>query len=106
MRSSKSIEPPISAEDQGRFREVQQLAYRCVGEVGAALRPGITERQAAARIRSWLIEHGVADWFHTPFAWFGDRSTLKGMRNPLKFFPTTRPLEEGMPYILDVAPVV
>ena len=106
MRSSKSIAAPVSPEEQERFREVQQLAYRCVGEVGAALRPGITERQAAARIRSWLMDHGVEDWFHTPFAWFGDRTTLKGMRNPLRFFPSNRALEEGMPYILDVAPVV
>jgi Xaa-Pro aminopeptidase len=106
MRSSQSIPAPVSPEDQARFREVQQLAYRCVGEVGAALRPGVTERQAAARIRSWLVEHGVEDWFHIPFAWFGDRTTLKGMRNPLRFFPSNRALEEGMPYILDVAPVV
>jgi Xaa-Pro aminopeptidase len=105
MKSSESIRPPVAPADLERFREVQQLAYRCVGEVGAALRPGITERQAAGRIRRWLLDNGVEDWFHTPFAWFGDRTTLKGMRNPLKFFPSARRLEEGMPYILDVAPV-
>src|SRR5687767_4160280 len=105
MKSSESIRPPVAPADLERFREVQQLAYRCVGEVGAALRPGITERQAAGRIRRWLLDNGVEDWFHTPFAWFGDRTTLKGMRNPFKFFPTNRRLEEGMPYILDVAPV-
>ena len=65
----------------------------------------MTERQAAARLRRRLIADGVEDWFHTPFAWFGDRTTLQGFRNPLKFFPTSRRLEDGMPYILDVAPV-
>ncbi len=106
MRSKASIPAPGAPEDLARFRETQQLAYRCVGEVGAALAPGVTERQAAGRIRTWLLDNGVDDWFHTPFAWFGDRTTLRGMRNPLKFFPSTRRLEEGMPYILDVAPVV
>lgn len=106
MRLSRSVRPPVEPADLERFREVQQLAYRCVGEVGAALRPGMTERQAAGRIRRWLLDNGVEDWFHTPFAWFGDRTTLRGMRNPLKFFPSTRKLDEGMPYILDVAPVV
>ncbi|MGH2793847.1 MAG: M24 family metallopeptidase, partial [Actinomycetota bacterium] len=103
MRSSKSIAPATAPEDLARFREVQQLAYRCVGEVGGALRPGITERQAAGRIRRWLLDNGVEDWFHTPFACFGDRTTLKGMRNPFKFFPSNRRLVDGMPYILDVA---
>lgn len=98
---SSFVPPP---DDLARIREVQQLAYRCAKSVAADLRPGITERQAAARLKRRLVEAGVEDWFHVPFAWFGDRTTL-AWRNPLKFFPTRRRLEEGMPYILDVAPV-
>src|SRR5437899_94679 len=99
---SSSVPP---AADLARIRGVQALAYRCAEQVAAELRPGVTEKQAAARLRRGLTEEGVEDWFHVPFAWFGDRTTLQGFRNPLRFFPTARRLEEGMPYILDVAPV-
>jgi Xaa-Pro aminopeptidase len=99
---SSSVPP---AADLTRIRGVQALAYRCAERVASELRPGVTERQAAARLRRRLVAEGVDDWFHTPFAWFGDRTTLKGFRNPLRFFPTSRRLEDGMPYILDVAPV-
>lgn len=88
------------------FREVQRLAYGCAEAVAAGLEPGVTERQAAARMRSWLLERGVDDWFHLPFAWFGDRTAFEGFHLPHQFFPTGRRLEEGMPYILDVAPIV
>ncbi len=88
-----------------RFREVQQLAYAAAQSVASTLEPGVTERQAARRIRAYLAERGVQDWFHTPFAWFGDRTAFRGFRTPLQFFPTHRRLEEGMPFILDCAPV-
>jgi Xaa-Pro aminopeptidase len=105
MKIVRGSTAPDQAE-QDRIRSVQQLAYRCAESVAGELRPGISERQAAARLKRRLLEEGVEDWFHIPFAWFGDRTTLKAMgRNPLRFFPTGRRLEEGMPYILDVAPV-
>jgi Xaa-Pro aminopeptidase len=105
MKTSPSSAAP-SALEQARIRAVQQLAYRTAEGVARELRPGITERQAASRLKRRLIEEGVEDWFHVPFAWFGDRTTLEAMgRVPLRFFPTNRRLEEGMPYILDVAPV-
>jgi Xaa-Pro aminopeptidase len=93
-------------DDLDRFREVQRLAYRCAETVGAGLEPGVTEREAAARMRRWLLDRGVDDWFHLPFAWFGDRTAFVGFHLPHQFFPTNRRLEEGMPYILDVAPIV
>lgn len=55
--------------------------------------------------REWLRERGVRDWFHLPFAWFGDRTAFAGFKVPLQFFPTNRKLEPGMPFILDLAPV-
>jgi Xaa-Pro aminopeptidase len=105
MKSSRE-QAPSRPEDLDRFRAVQQLAYRCAEQVASALVPGVTERQASARLGRLLRENGADDWFHVPFAWFGDRTTLKGFRNPFKFFPTNRRLREGMPYILDVAPIV
>lgn len=87
------------------FREVQRLAYACAEAVAAQLRPGVTEREAARMQRDRLRERGVRDWFHLPFAWFGDRTAFAGFRVPLQFFPTNRRLEQGMPFILDMAPV-
>jgi Xaa-Pro aminopeptidase len=101
-----------TAHDRGRlscelsgFREVQRLAYECAETVAAQLRPGVTEREAARMQRDWLRERGVRDWFHLPFAWFGDRTAFAGFKIPLQFFPTGRRLEPGMPFILDMAPV-
>lgn len=94
----------LAAELAG-FRRVQRLAYACAEAVAARLEPGITEREAARMQREWLRERGVRDWFHLPFAWFGDRTAFVNFRIPLQFFPTGRRLEPGMPFILDLAPV-
>ncbi|GGO86406.1 M24 family metallopeptidase [Wenjunlia tyrosinilytica] len=88
------------------FRDVQRLAYECAQAIAARLRPGVTERQAARAARRWLVERGVRDWFHLPFAWFGDRTAFAGFKLPTQFFPTNRRLEPGMPFILDMAPVL
>jgi Xaa-Pro aminopeptidase len=87
------------------FKRVQRLAYECAEAVAARLEPGVTEREAARMQREWLRERGVRDWFHLPFAWFGDRTAFANFRIPLQFFPTDRALEPGMPFILDLAPV-
>ncbi|MCW8380652.1 M24 family metallopeptidase [Streptomyces justiciae] len=97
---------PYDATDIDRFRELQQLAYRCAERVAAWLEPEVTERQAAARLRRELVAEGVEDFFHVPFAWFGDRTAFRHFKTPLQFFAGRRKLEEGMPYILDCAPVV
>lgn len=97
--------------DLAAFREVQQLAYRCAETVAAELRPGMTERQAARMMKDWLLGQGVDDWFHQPFAWFGDRSAFRGFIGfrhlggfNLAFYPSSRRLEADMPFILDCAP--
>ncbi|MFC5719819.1 M24 family metallopeptidase [Streptomyces gamaensis] len=95
---------PGPAELDG-FRAAQRLAYACAEAVAAQLRPGVTEREAARMQREWLRERGVRDWFHLPFAWFGDRTAFAGFRVPLQFFPTERRLAPGMPFVLDMAPV-
>lgn len=89
-----------------RFRDVQRLAYRCTTEVAAELGNGVTEREAATRLRQRLEDAGVVHFFHEPFAWFGDRTSFQGMSRPLDFFPSTQKLRPGMPAILDVAPAV
>ncbi|UNO40889.1 M24 family metallopeptidase [Streptomyces sp. MST-110588] len=94
-----------TAELRG-FRDVQRLAYACAEAVAAQLRPGVTERDAARMQREWLRERGVRDWFHLPFAWFGDRTAFVGIRLPTQFFPGNRRLEPGMPFILDMAPIL
>ncbi|WP_369200315.1 M24 family metallopeptidase [Streptomyces sp. PU-14G] len=94
-----------AAVDLRGYRKVQQLAYACAESVAARLRPGVTEREAARMQREWLRERGVRDWFHLPFAWFGDRTAFAGFAVPLRSFPTDRKLEPGMPFILDLAPV-
>jgi Xaa-Pro aminopeptidase len=105
-RSRRDPATWLSPPELDRFRSVQRLAYRCAEEVAGRLQPGITERQAAGMMRRWLEANGVDDWFHVPFAWFGDRSAFRGFRWSLQFFPTNRALEDGMPFILDMAPIV
>lgn len=95
-----------TAEEISRFREVQKLAYRCVTAVESELRAGMTERVVTRLMARWLRDHGVSEYFHTPFAWFGDRTSFSGRWNALQFAPTRRMLEPGMPVILDVAPSV
>lgn len=88
-----------------RHRAVQRLAYRCAEEVATGLTAGVTEREAARRLRVALADSGVVESLHKPFAWFGDRTALRWL-SPLHFFPTNRRLEEGMAFILDCAPIV
>ena len=95
-----------SDEELAKFREVQRLAYAGAEAVGAALEVGMTEREAARELRQWLTDAGVDDWFHLPFAWFGDRTAFRGFKQPLQFFPTKRKLEADMPVILDCAPMI
>lgn len=97
--------PRELASDLRGFQRVQRLAYECAQEVAARLKPGVTEREAARMQREWLRARGVRDWFHLPFAWFGDRTAFVGFRVPLSSSRPTMRLEPGMPFILDMAPV-
>ena len=89
-----------------RFRQVQALAYDCVQAVEQQLETGMTEKQAAGMMKTWLDERGVDSYLHKPFAWFGERTAFTGFWSDFHFFPTDRRLEKGMPVILDVAPTV
>lgn len=93
-------------DDLDGFRAAQRLAYAAAEAVAAELKPGMTEKQAARLQETWLLDHGVTDWLHAPFAWFGDRTAFQGFKVALQFLPTNRRLEENMPFILDNAPVL
>ncbi len=93
-------------DELAEFRQVQHLAYQCAEEVAKELKPGMTEKQAAKMQKVWLLDHGVTDFFHAPFAWFGERTAFNNFKIALQFFPTNKRLEEGMPFILDNAPIL
>ncbi len=102
---------PFTPSELAGFQKTQRLAYECAESIARELTPGITEREVAKRMYQWLRNRGIDDWFHKPFVWFGNRTAfdgpigfkyLKGF-NPA-FYPTNRPLDEGMPFILDCAP--
>lgn len=105
MTSAATARTPATKDLDG-FRRSQRLAYACAQAVADTLEVGVTEKQAAAAMRQWLTSRGVTNWFHLPFAWFGDRTAFRGVRFPHQFFPTDRVLTDSMPYILDCAPVV
>jgi len=96
----------LSPDHLEGFKSSQRTAYACVTAIERELREGMTEREAARRVDEWLRDHGVREYFHRPFAWFGDRTAFTRFRTALDFYPTSRRLEPGMPVILDVAPVV
>jgi Xaa-Pro aminopeptidase len=97
----------MNALELDGFRRAQRLAYDAAVAVAAQLGPGVTEREAAARLRADLTARGVTRYFHVPFAWFGARSALAGMRGASpRFFPGRTRLEPGAIAILDVAPIV
>jgi Xaa-Pro aminopeptidase len=106
MRTTMQSDLP-SATDLAGFRRAQRTAYDAATEVAANLVEGVTEKEAARKLGAVLGARGVRQYFHQPFAWFGDRTRLAGFGGlSPKFMPTRRRLEQGMVAILDVAPVV
>lgn len=109
--TGRNWDPAIA--DLDGFRAAQKLAYGCAEAIAGELKPGMTERQAAALMQRWLTDNGANDCFHQPFAWFGDRTAFRGFIgyrhfggfNPA-FYPGSRRLEENMPFILDCAPTL
>jgi Xaa-Pro aminopeptidase len=104
--TSTAVAGDLTADDLDRFRGVQRLAYACAETIAAELPAGATERDAAHAMHRWLTDRGVDDWFHLPFAWFGDRAMFRNFRVPTQFFPSDRKLEQGMGFILDCAPII
>jgi Xaa-Pro aminopeptidase len=96
----------LTGEHLAGFKHSQRVAYDCVTAIERELREGITERAVAKRMGEWLADHGVREFFHQPFVWFGERTAFTRFVQPFQFFPTGKKLEQGMPVILDVAPII
>jgi Xaa-Pro aminopeptidase len=96
----------LEPEHLAGFRKSQQIAYACAMAVERELRAGMTERDAVQALHEQLRAHGVREYFHQPFAWFGERTAFTNFRTVFEFFPTRKRLEPGMPVILDIAPIV
>jgi Xaa-Pro aminopeptidase len=96
----------VEARPLEGFAAAQSLAYRCAKTIARELREGWTEAQAARLMDVWLMDHGVRNFFHTSFAWFGERTRFDGMRRWRDFIPGGRALRPGEAVILDTAPVV
>lgn len=107
-RLSPNQEELLTSEHLAGFKRAQALALRGAEEVAALLNEGWTEKQAAAMLESWLADHGVEQFFHRAYAWFGDRTRFDGFhpQNYGAFRPTSRMLRAGDVVILDVAPIV
>ncbi len=88
------------------FRRTQRLAFQCAQTTEGFFREGISERQVAQLMETFLKDHGAGGYFHTPFAWFGDRTRFDGMKWYWDFMPSERKLEVGDAVILDCAPMV
>ena len=88
------------------YKKVQKLAYDSVLEVKSRLSAGITEREAADLLDEVLQKKGVRNFFHTSFAWFGNRTSFTNFNSYFDFQPTRRKLEKGMCVILDTAPTL
>lgn len=122
MPSSTTTTFPYSALDLDRFRQAQRLAFDIALKVESQLQSGMSEYEVCTLMLAAQAHAEVAQFFHEPYAWFGPRTTLgedwapdvveaaivaAGEMTPsMAFNPTHDALHEGMPVILDLAPVL
>jgi len=95
----------FSDEELAKFRDFQRRSYDTLETVANDLKAGITEKQVARLLRKRFHEQGVHTYFHVPVVMFGDRTAYPGDFGQLEALATDRALEEGMPVILDAAPI-
>lgn len=105
-RISPSSSRVHAEQDLEGFRTAQRLAFRCATEIGRELQPGWTEKQTAQLMDQYLRDHGVRSFFHTSFAWFGERTRFSGFAHYANFLPSNRILKKDDVIILDTAPIV
>lgn len=106
MRSTSSVE--TSEENLAGFLTAQKLAYRCVQEVAAEVKVGMTEYEIAGMLTDWLHKHDAHLFLHTPFCWIGHHARFDPYNeNYQEYLPSkTTTLKEDDIFILDVSPVV
>ena len=113
---------PYSALDLDRFRQLQRLAFDIALKVESQLQPGMSEYEVCTLMLAAQASAEVVQVFHEPYVWFGPRTTLgrdwapdvvhaasvaAGRMAPSETFNATHgALHEGMPVILDLAPVM
>jgi Xaa-Pro aminopeptidase len=84
----------------------QTLARQSVQETIGFIKEGWSEAQAASFLETVLRDHGVQQFFHKPFAWFGERTRFKGISHYWQFQPRKDLyLKSNEVVILDVAPI-
>jgi Xaa-Pro aminopeptidase len=93
-------------EDLQGFRQTQKLAHQCAQEIAKLLRPGQSEIQVANMMDQWQRDHGVKNFLHRPFAWFGNRTRFDDCPSYTYFLPSKRTLKDNDVVILDTAPVL
>ena len=103
--ASSSVHNPTPEELHGH-KKAQRLAYQCAVEIAKELKPGWSEKQTTDLMDTWLQDHGVNNFFHKSFAWFGDRSGFVGFKQYWDFMPKKKRLAENDVIILDTAPIV
>lgn len=97
----------MHAADVAGIAAAQRLTRAVIHDVADTVKAGDTERAVAERIEAGLLRAGVRVWFHTPYAWFGERTRFAGFHDwEPDALPTGRRLEPGEPFILDAAPYV
>jgi len=122
----------IDEKQLKNFVTAQDLALKAAHATQEKLEVGMNEKDAVALMHDFLKKAGVSQFFHLPFAWFGDRTRFKNFSTPLpflrkrtwgdlsitktltgklphlgnEFMPSNKKLEMNMPVILDVAPTV
>lgn len=122
---------PISDKNSETLLRIQELSLNSAKDSFSLLKEGMTEKEACQIMHDCLTKQGVRDYFHYPFAWFGERTMFKDFSQPLpllskktwnklqlklpkgdlphlgkEFLPTDKRLEKNMAVILDVAPII
>ena len=96
---------PLSEQQLEAYRTCQSLARQGALEIKSLLCEGWTERRAAELLDTWLRDHGVAQFFHHSFVWFGDRTRFADVRGYRDYQSCGRVLGPDQAVILDVAPI-
>ena len=96
----------MQGPDLAKLKACQKVARLGVQETTRAIQEGWSEQQTCDYLEAALRDLGVENYFHRPFAWFGERSRFDGIRFYHQFQPRkNRFLESGDVVILDVAPL-
>ncbi|MBI3074283.1 MAG: aminopeptidase P family protein [Deltaproteobacteria bacterium] len=97
----------MNLADVAGISNAQRLARAVIHDVAATLAPGTREIDAVRQIETRLERAGVKHWLHTAYAWWGARTRFAGFVDwEPDALATSRVLEAGDPFILDVAPLV